>query len=208
MPGFSDEKRAYVREQLVEEGRELFARYGLKKTTIADLTDAADIADGTFYQFFDSKEALYVEILDREGEEIVPEVLAPLEEEADPEAAIVGFLTRLMDEIETNPLVRRLLVEPRELERLREHRTPAERAADRQEELAYFLPYVEAWYDARQVHGPSPEVVANAIRSVAFLTLHREEIGPELYDETRDLLVRAVARGLTAEPSGPTDDKD
>ena len=195
--GFSDEKREHIRERLLSEGRELFARYGLRKTTIADLTEPVGIASGTFYRFFDSKEALYVEILEREGEELLPELLEPFEEHEDPEAAIVGFLTGLMDELETNPLMRRLVMDPDELQRLRDHHTDEELRRDRDESLAYFLPYVEAWYDAGEVDGPSPRVVASAIRSVSFITLHQEDVGEDLYPETRDLVIRAVARGLT-----------
>jgi len=196
--GFSDSERERIREQLVAEGRELFSRYGLSKTTLADITDPAGIATSTFYQFFDSKEALYLEILDREGERLLPELLAPLEEREEPEDAIVGFLTGLMDEIETNPLLHQLVMDTDELDRLREHHTEAELREDREQSLAYFLPYVEAWYEAGQVEGPSPEVVANAIRSVSFLTLHQDDIGRDRYRETRDLVIRAVAKGLTA----------
>ncbi|WP_440990720.1 TetR/AcrR family transcriptional regulator [Haloarchaeobius baliensis] len=196
--GFSDSERERIREQLVAEGRGLFSRYGLSKTTIAELTDPVGIAPSTFYQFFDSKEALYLEILDREGEELLPRMLAPFEEHDDPEDAIVGFLTGLMDEIETNPLLRQLVMDTDELDRLREHHTEAELHEDREQSLAYFLPYVEAWYAAGEVEGPSPVVVANAIRSVSFLTLHQEDIGQDRYRETRDLVIRAVAKGLTA----------
>ncbi|MFC7134179.1 MULTISPECIES: TetR/AcrR family transcriptional regulator [Salinibaculum] len=197
--GFSEAERERIRERLVAEGRELFARYGLKKTTIGELTEPVGIANGTFYQFFDSKTDLYVEILEREGEEMLPRLIAPLEEEDDPETAIVEFLTALMDEIETNPLVRRLLVEPDEMEMLRDYHTEEELARDREESLGYMLPYVEAWYEAGEVTGPSPRLVASAIRSVSFLTLHQEDIGEDLYGETRDLVIRSVAAGLTAD---------
>jgi AcrR family transcriptional regulator len=195
--GFSEAERERIHQQLLAEGRDLFAQFGPKKTTIADLTDAVGIANGTFYQFYDSKMDLYVDILEREGERILPEILAPLEEHDDPETAIAAFLTGLMDEIETNPLVERLLVEPDEMAMLREYHTEAQLEADRQESLAYFLPYVREWYEAGEVHGPSPELIANAIRAVSFLTLHREDIGTDAYPETRDLVIRAVARGLT-----------
>jgi len=196
--GFSDRERERIREDLVAEGRELFGRYGLSKTTIADLTEPVGIAPSTFYQFFGSKEELYLEILDREGERLLPELLAPLEAEDDPESAIVGFLTGLMDEIETNPLLHQLVMDTDELDRLRAQHTEAELREEREQSLAYFLPYVEAWYEAGEVEGPSPEVVASAIRSVSFLTLHQEDIGHERYRETRDLVIRAVAKGLTA----------
>jgi AcrR family transcriptional regulator len=197
--GFSDAERERIRERLLAEGRELFARYGLGKTTIGDLTDAVGIANSTFYQFFDSKTALYVAVLEREGERVLPDLLAPLEAE-DPETAIAGFLTRVMDEIETNPLVRSLLTDPEEMARLREHHTDAELAASREQDLSYIRPHVEAWYEADEVHGPDPDTIARAIRAVTLLTLQQETIGTEQYDRTRDTLVRAVARGLTTEP--------
>jgi AcrR family transcriptional regulator len=76
MKGFSDEERDRIRETLMDDGRDLFERYGLQKTTIADLTDAAGIADSTFYRFFDSKEELYFEILQREGHELADTLVA------------------------------------------------------------------------------------------------------------------------------------
>jgi AcrR family transcriptional regulator len=203
--GFSDAERERIREGLVSEGRDLFERYGLGKTTIADLTDAVGIADSTFYRFFDSKEALYLEILEREGERIRPRMLAPMEDNDDPETAIVEFLTVLMDEIETNPLVRQLVVEPGELERLREYHTAEELEAERRESLSYLLPYVREWYESGDVRGPSPELVANAIRSVSLLTLHQDDLGTEMYPETRDLVIRSVAKGLTTGDGGATD---
>jgi AcrR family transcriptional regulator len=193
--GFTDAERDRIREGLLAAGREQFVRYGLGKTTIAELTDAVGIADSTFYRFFDSKEALYLEILDREGERLVPELLAPLEEHDDPERAIAAFLRRVMDEIETNPLVERLLVDPADRERLRAHQDDPE--ADRQGDVAYFLPYVEAWFEAGDLRGPDPETVAHAVRAVTMLTLHREDVGRERYPAVRDLVVDAVAAGLT-----------
>ena len=197
--GFTESERERIREQLVAEGRELFAQYGLKKTTISDLTEPIGIANGTFYQFFDSKTDLYVEVLEREGDQIAPRILSPLEEYDDPERAIKEFLTALMDEIETNPLVRRLVVEPEEMRMLREYHTDEELAEDREESLQYILPYAEEWHKDGAVNGPDPRTVASAIRSVSLLTLHREDIGEELYDETRDLVIRSVAKGLTSE---------
>jgi AcrR family transcriptional regulator len=197
--GFTDDERERIREALVANGRELFVQYGLSKTTIADLTDPIGIANSTFYQFFDSKEALFVAVLDREGDRLLPELLAPFEDDdlEDPEAVIVAFLTRLMDEIETNPLIRQLLVED-DLQRIRDHHTDAELEADRRESLAYFLPYVEAWVEAGDVVGPDPETVANAIRAVSLLTLHVDDLGGgDTYRETRDLVIEAVANGLT-----------
>lgn len=194
---FSDDERERIRQRLLDAGRELFAQYGLSKTTIRDLTNEVGIASGTFYQFFDSKTALYVAVLEAEGERLVPELVAPLETHDDPETAIVAFLTTLMDEIETNPLVRQLLVDSEQMDRLREFQSEEERKQDREESLGYILPHVETWYEAGEVSGPDPRTIASAIRAVSLLTLHQEDIGEDLYDETRDLIIESVAAGLT-----------
>lgn len=197
--GFSDDERDRIRARLREVGREEFSRSGLDRTTIADLTEPVGIAAGTFYRFYDSKADLYVEILEREGETIVPELVAPLEDHDDPERAIAAFLRGLFDEIETNPLIRRLLVDPDDVALLRSHLGDAGLRADREESLAYLLPFVETWFERGELVGPDPRTVASAIRAVSFLTLHREDIGEELYDDTRDLVIDAIARGLVAE---------
>lgn len=197
MRGFTDAERDAIRRQLRETGRDLFARYGLRKTTIAELTDPADIAQSTFYQFYDSKEALYVELLEEESEEIVERVLAAsFEAHEDPERAIAAFLTEMRAVLETNPLVRRLVLED-ELDRLRAQFTEAELEADRRSSVAYFLPYVESWFEAGRLRGPDPETVAHAIRAVTLLTLHETDVGRERYDAVMDLLCEAVAAGLT-----------
>lgn len=201
MRGFSDEERERIDRQLREAGRELFARYGLDRTTIADLTEPAGIADSTFYRFYDSKEDLYVAILEAQSERVAREVIGRSFEAHpdDPEAAIAAFLTAITGEIETNPLIRRVVVED-ELDRLRERRTPAELEREAEESVAYFLPYVREWYEEGRIEGPDPETVAHAIRAVTFVTLHEDDVGESHYPATRDALIEAVARGFARDP--------
>ena len=195
---FTEAERERIRASIRETGRDLFARYGLAKTTIAELTDPAGVADSTFYAFYDSKESLYLELLEEQGEAVADRIVgASFERHEDPERAIAAFLRAICEEIETNPLVRRLVVED-ELGRLREGLTDAEREADRRQSVGYFLPYVTAWYEAGDLRGPDPETVAHAIRAVTFLTLHEGDVGEERYPAVRDLVIDAVAAGLTS----------
>src|SRR5690625_7045824 len=63
---FSQQEREYIYNQLLKSRRELFGNHGLSKTTISELTNQVGIAQGTFYHFFESKEALYFEIVEQE----------------------------------------------------------------------------------------------------------------------------------------------
>ncbi len=197
MAGFTDAERERIREQLVESGRDRFARYGLDKTTIADLVEPAGIAPSTFYQFFDSKERLYLEILEAEGEEFVERVLAnSLESEDDPETAVRTFLHLLFEETESNPLFRKLLVEG-ERERLVRAVPDDELVAARDEEFAFYASYVERWQADGEVRDGDPEALAGAMLAPAYLALHRDELG-DYYEPVRDALIEVVAAGLTA----------
>ena len=51
-------RRMQTRTQLVEAAREVIGTRGIDATTIADITGAADVGIGSFYNHFDSKEHL------------------------------------------------------------------------------------------------------------------------------------------------------
>lgn len=51
-------KKAKNYEALLNAGKALFAEKGFQNTTIKDITDYCDVGYGTFYLYFDSKEAL------------------------------------------------------------------------------------------------------------------------------------------------------
>lgn len=52
------------RAQVQQVARGLFAERGYHETSIQDILDGAEIARGTFYQYFDSKRAIFAELVD------------------------------------------------------------------------------------------------------------------------------------------------
>ncbi len=59
----AEERRA----QLVDTALRLFAEKGFERTTIKDLAEAAGVAQGLFYHYFENKEALLFAAVDRQG---------------------------------------------------------------------------------------------------------------------------------------------
>ena len=62
MPRFSEREKERIYEKLREEGEKLFVQHGLRKVTVDELSQAAGIAKGTFYHFYESKEHLFMDI--------------------------------------------------------------------------------------------------------------------------------------------------
>jgi AcrR family transcriptional regulator len=196
MRGFSDQERERIRSDLIEAGRGLFPKFGLQKTTISDLTNEVGIGRSTFYRFYDSKEDLYLTVLEAEGARVSRRLAEKnLEEVDDPQQVVEQFLQFIFEEIETNPLVRQLIVSG-ELDRLRNHRTEAEREAERQEEIETIRAFLDPFVERGQLHEDDPELVASAIAAIPYLTLHEDDIGAERYPDVRDVVIETFARGL------------
>lgn len=66
---------ASPRERLVTAAAELFHRHGYGSVGVSDLCDAADVRRGSFYYFFDSKEALAAAAVDHLRQSTEREVL-------------------------------------------------------------------------------------------------------------------------------------
>lgn len=58
-----DKQKAEVKSALVRAGEELFRTNGFTETTIEEITGTAGVARGTFYNYFQTKEDLAIEIL-------------------------------------------------------------------------------------------------------------------------------------------------
>lgn len=63
------------REQILRAGLELFARRGLAATKIGDIAKAAGVSHGLLYHYFESKEAIYVELVKSAWEDAVETAL-------------------------------------------------------------------------------------------------------------------------------------
>ncbi len=87
-----DEKEA-IRTRLVEEGSQRFATLGLQKTSVEELARACGISKGAFYGFFESKEALFLVVMELVEKRFRQELLEKLSEPGPtPRARLVALL--------------------------------------------------------------------------------------------------------------------
>ncbi len=74
MPRFSENEKERIHDKLLIEGERLFRTYGIKKVTIDDLVEAVGIAKASFYTFYESKEYLYLDIVQSIQQKIFTEL--------------------------------------------------------------------------------------------------------------------------------------
>ncbi len=189
MPRFTDEKRAEIRRALLGAGYEQFTDAGLGGTTIAELTEEAGIATGTFYSFFDSKEELLAAVLRHEAEHVYADLRVVLREHADdPETALRQFVQLASESLVDNRLFRRTISRD-DRERLLEALPEEEVLSTRSEKVSLLAPSIREWQERGLVAGGDPETIAQALLYLSYLPLHREEVGPDRYQRVRRTLL-------------------
>lgn len=197
-------EREAFRARLLQAGRDLFARYGLKKTTVEEVARAAGIAKGTFYLFFPSKEALYGQVLLEE----VPRLVARLVERSfgatdDIREALVRFQEEVVTLIESDEIVRVLAADSRQLAQLLEgHLDLQEFQARAMDALAPLLSRLrKAQQEGQIIEGDFAEIFA-VLGIIKLLAYYRKHIAPDLYPRLVTRLSQVIADGLTCPARG------
>lgn len=186
-------ERERIRERLVRAGRDGFTRAGLAKITIAELARDAGIGKGSFYQFFASKEELFLAVQEEEEAAFKATLVRELECAASGRAAVRTLLLVTATRLDEHPFLRRLL-EPETLSELT-LRVPAERlAAHREADRRYFEALLRAWRRRGWLHPELDVGVAFDVLTAVFsITLQRELLGHEATRRALVELAEAVA---------------
>lgn len=104
--GFTEHEKELIRERLISEGYKQFSAYGLKKTRIEELTRAAKISRGAFYLFYESKEALFMDVVELAEKRFRREILAAIDLPGpSPRARLFAVLKKALALVKTIPIL-------------------------------------------------------------------------------------------------------
>jgi len=196
---FSDKEKDMIRNKLIEKGKELFVRYGLRKTGIADLTKAAGIAQGSYYNFFQSKEELYFEIIEQEENYIKTSLLTNhnLGENLTKQS-LEAFIKNAFSMIDESIFIKKLM--SGEDYELLVRKLPEERIARHIEADSDILtPIIASWQKGGALIEGKPEIIGGLLRGIFTLALHKKEIGEDIFPEVLELLINLISQGIVRE---------
>lgn len=104
-------KKRKKRERIINSAIKLLSEKGFAKTKIKDIAQAAEVADGTVYTYFDSKEDLMMRALTESLHNKLVEVKQITAKEADARAKILKFFDIHAIVFTQNPEIAKFLVE-------------------------------------------------------------------------------------------------
>ena len=77
-------KRDAVRENILKIAQEIFSKFGYKKTTLDDIANAVRKGKSSLYYYFNSKEELFQEVIQKEADTLREELSKVLQKNIDP----------------------------------------------------------------------------------------------------------------------------
>ncbi len=104
---FTEREREFIRQRLLDGAYAQFSALGPRKTSVEDIAREARISKGAFYLFFDSKEALFMEVAERAETAFRREVLSAVDQPGpSPRARMLVVLETACSLFRTIPLLR------------------------------------------------------------------------------------------------------
>jgi len=195
---FTEKEKEILRAQMRQKGRLLFEKQGLKKTSVDELTEAVGISKGAFYIFFDSKEELFLEILEQIERDIQTAILGfSVKPGANARRNVGALLKGFLLTWDAYPLLRNF--SKADFDYL-VRKVPAQRALQHiRNDEEFTKDLVKKIKKEGIAVKASPRVVGSLIKSLFFIGLHREDLGRQAYEESIDVMADLVAGYIVGE---------
>ncbi|RPI58224.1 MAG: TetR/AcrR family transcriptional regulator [Chloroflexi bacterium] len=189
---FTEYEKDLIGARLLDQGYKLFSAYGLKKTGVGELAAAAGISKGAFYNFYESKEALFMDVVELAEQRFRQDVLAAIDLPGpSPRARLSAVLKKAFTTFKAIPILQILTSSDYDL--LRRRVSPARL----QEHLASDRTFIEELVArCRQAGIPiqaSAEEIGGLFYALVLTVLHEEDLGPNALGGAVDRLLELVA---------------
>jgi len=189
----TDQERQEIRKRLLTGGRDRFIQVGLQKTTLSDLAADAGIGKGSFYQFFASKEELFMAIQEDEETHFKRALVQDLDQAANGREAVVTLLRCVATRLERHPFLQALL-DPQVLGALTLRISPARLQEHQADDRAFFLDLAGDWKQRGWLRDHvEPQTVFDVLVAMFGISVQRGLLGSDVVQRATAELAEAVA---------------
>lgn len=185
-----------IQSTILDCAKTLFWENGFKKTKVSDIMKKANMAAGTFYNYFDSKEALFMEIYNAENVKLKHQIMESINLEDEP-LQVLGQLMYLNEEgMKNNPILREWY-NPFVAEKIENYFA----ASDGLNKLEFmegaFLDIIRHWQQKEKMTSAVPaETILTMFSSLVVMESHKSEVGAPNFDQAFQLMIQYVMDGL------------
>lgn len=184
------------KEKILQAGRKIFGEKGFKDTNISEITKAAGVATGTFYNYYPSKDKIFMEIYIEENVKLKKAIMNQVDLNGNPQKLIGEILYLNTVGMQGNPILKEWY--NRDVFNRIEKAWCEEDGVDTVEfSYGIFPELIKRWQaEGKMRDDISPDMVMAIFGSIVAVDTHKEEIGIDHFPQVMDYLMDFVLRGL------------
>lgn len=190
---FTEQEKEAIRSQLREKGKKFFEKQGVRKTSVDELAQAAGISKGAFYLFYDSKEELFMEVLEGLETDFRTRIFeVSINANSNARAVLAKLFRDALLTWDDYPLLKNF--SRSDYEYLARKLPPQRVAAHAHGDQEFVDDFVRRIQREGLAVKASPRMISNLMKSLFFVSLHRDDLGRQAYVETMETLADLIAR--------------
>jgi AcrR family transcriptional regulator len=183
---------------ILNSGRELFFSKGFKYTKVSDIARMAGIGAGTFYNYYSSKEMLFLEIYIKENEKEKKRIFETIDMNDDPVTMVTKFVTQNIIAMDSNTILREWY--NRDLFNKLERYFYELGGIKGIDEFIYtgILEPIKKWKTEGKIRDDlSDELICAIFNSLLYIHIHKSKIGIGHFPKILHYVTEFIMKGMT-----------
>ncbi|WP_083498259.1 TetR/AcrR family transcriptional regulator [Tetragenococcus solitarius] len=177
--------------------RSLFLKKGFKKINVAAITKQANIAVGTFYKYYSSKEEIFYEVYQAENEVAKRKIVTQVDTNQSPKETIKQFITTIIQTSKQSPILAEWYQNTEVSQLIRDYDKNED---DWQNSFVYsfLVKNVQRWQEIGEFRQDiDMETTLALFNSLVVVDNHKEEMRANNYPHVLELLADMIVDGLS-----------
>ena len=186
--------------EIYKSAKELFSSKGFKDTNVSDITKQAGMAVGTFYNYYSSKEKLFMDIYLDENAKLKKNMMQSVDMDQEPIMVVRQIMILNMQGMKANPILREWYNKSvfDKIEQIYREENGID-AVDFMYDS--FLAIVEKWQtEGKMRKDIDSKMIMMIFAAIINIDTHKEEIGLDYFPELLEHITELVFEGLTTRP--------
>lgn len=177
-------------------GKELFSSKGFKDTNVSDITEKAGIGVGTFYNYYASKEKLFMEIFLDENVKLKKSIMESVDLSDEPLTLVKDIMQLNVNGMNKNPILKQwynkdVFIKIEQLYREENGMNAVHFIYDN------LIDIIEKWQvDKKMRKDINSELIMAIFITLINIDTHKEEIGIQYFPQILDYMAEFVMKGL------------
>lgn len=189
---FSESEKQLIEESLIQQGQKQFSAFGLRKTNVEEIAQAAGISKGAFYLFFQSKEELFMRVIEQVERDFRRQALKLIDRPGPtPRARLTAILIDIFGLWDKVPILH--IFGSSDYQVLL-RRIPGQTMIEHLRSDMKFMGELYQYLDDSGLHLTAPpEVFMQLMYAMFLLMLHGSDLGPGGLDTGKAVLLELIA---------------